>query len=414
MATYLNLYEQLSSGNEAPRVFHVWAGISTLSSVIGRQVWVNRGNVPPVYPNLYIILTSPPGTKKTTALQIAKRFVRDLGDIPIAPSTITKEQIIVTMDTTKDDAPCKKVFKWNGKTVTYSHFCVYANEFINQINAGMNPIGMVDFLVDAWDTDEIKDETKGRGKFLVTNPFITMLAAMTDYTAKTLNTQKVISAGMLRRCVFVLGEDSGIDIPRPELDWSQEQKDAKILLTSRAKDLRFVQGQFEWTNDAALLWDTMYRVIAARRRAETAPIQKEFYQTMPELILKIAMLLQLSENPEDLKLTAANLASAKILIEGIHNGASLLFEGSGRNELNIIGEEIVRVCTLEHKPLMDKYLFKLHKNNVSWEEFKEVVQNEIRVGRLLMLDIIDAQKNKITYISTPEKIKALATTAGKP
>lgn len=406
MPTFLELYGKLSAGNEAPRIFHMWAGLSIISSIMGRQVWLPRGNVPPVHLNMYVIFTTPPGTKKTTAMLIAKDFIRSLKEIPMAGSNVTKEQMIVTMDTTKDSSPCRRAFKWRGKTITYSHYCIFSSEFINQINAGFNPIGMIDFFTDVWDAKEISDETKNKGCYKVENPFVNLLGCMTDYTAKNLNTQKIVSAGMLRRCLFVLAEDSGIDIPRPELMWTPEQDEIRIELTERAKALRFVQGEFNWTPEANAFWTQLYLDNGRKKRAETNPIKKEFYQTRPEYIQKVAMLLQLSDDPTTLVLTAENLAIATKLISEVEDGSAILFEGSGRNELSAIGHEIARTCESAKAPIFEKILFKAHMQNLSWMEFTQIVDDMIRIGRLRRVEISKGASTMI-YITTPQIAKSM-------
>lgn len=418
--TFLQLYGQIASGNEAPKEFHIWAGLSVIASCIGRRVWINRADVPPVYSNMYIVFTTPPGTKKSTALGIAKRFIRSLKDIPVAPSSVTKPQIIVMMDNVKDDAPCRKVFKYKGKVVVWSEYCIFANEFINQLNAGADPIGMIDFLTDVWDQPSIEDETKNRGKYYVEGPFVNILAAMTNSTATSLNNQKIISAGMLRRCLFICGEDSGEDIPRPDLIWDPESADIKAELTRRSKFLMTnICGEFEWTTDGNTCWDKMYREIAKKKRSDkSSPLLTEFYQSKPEYIQKVAMLLQLSKDPTKLILTKENFMLAYELVTQVEMGGVQLFEGHGKNVQSGSAVEIIRMCELEFKPILDKTVFRIMHKDMTYAEFTQTIDDLCRADKLLKFEIKEGGVIS-TFISTPEKGRAYmaarrAAIAGKP
>ena len=45
---------------EAPRVFWLWSGLSTIASALQRKVWIPFG-METLYPNMYIMLVADPG-----------------------------------------------------------------------------------------------------------------------------------------------------------------------------------------------------------------------------------------------------------------------------------------------------------------------------------------------------------------
>ena len=53
-----------------------------------------------------------------------------------------------------------KVYKWEDKPVRYSQLSIFANEFVNLLNSGGNPIGMIDLFTDVWDQEVFRVETK--------------------------------------------------------------------------------------------------------------------------------------------------------------------------------------------------------------------------------------------------------------
>ena len=55
--SWIREYLRCTENTESPSMFHLWVGISTIASVIDRDVYVNQGYFK-IYPNLYIILVA--------------------------------------------------------------------------------------------------------------------------------------------------------------------------------------------------------------------------------------------------------------------------------------------------------------------------------------------------------------------
>ena len=143
--SFLRNYSIMTSGNESPVVYHNWAALSTLSSLISRRVWVDMG-IFTVYPNMYVLFVGMPGIKKSTAMDISLRMLQSLHDIPISPPSVTKEALTQMM--AEEDSPCQKAFKVGEDLHHYTHLSLYCNEFATLLDAGGNAPGMIGFLTD--------------------------------------------------------------------------------------------------------------------------------------------------------------------------------------------------------------------------------------------------------------------------
>lgn len=407
--SFLSDYAVVTSGNEVPRVFHAWAGISCLSHAVGRQVWFDRGAVPTVYANMYLVLVGPPGVKKTTALNIAYTMIEELGGIPIAPASITKEAMIKMMG--EEGSPCLKVFKHNDKPIRYSQLAIMASEFVNLINAGGNAISMIDFFTDVWDRPGrvYRDTTKWKGDFTIVGPYVSVLACMTDATAQNLLSQKIISAGMTRRCLFVHATTPGKPIPRPVI--KPEQKDAWKRCVDHLRAIRLAEGgQFSETDEAKSIYDTFYFDNDANKQKEPSSIKAEFMQTKPEYVIKLAMMLALSDDPTTLTITADHYRNAIDLVTMHEDGSKLLFEGTGRNELSPIATEIVRMVELDPNPIMVKVINLHFLKHATIQQQELVIDNLIRTDQVARLVVrktdASGKATEISYLTTPEKTKA--------
>jgi len=72
--TYL-VYDEES---ESPTLFKVWMAIGTIASALERKCYI-KWKRDTIYPNLYIVLTGPPGCRKGTAMRPAKQFLDKIG-----------------------------------------------------------------------------------------------------------------------------------------------------------------------------------------------------------------------------------------------------------------------------------------------------------------------------------------------
>lgn len=56
----------------APPILRLWAGIGALSAILSRRVWIQANSrLPPLYPNLFIMLVAPPRVGKDLAINSA-------------------------------------------------------------------------------------------------------------------------------------------------------------------------------------------------------------------------------------------------------------------------------------------------------------------------------------------------------
>src|SRR6266852_3118151 len=65
---------------EAPLSFYYWAGIATISAVVKDNVWLDRGKLYNLYPNVFIMLHAKSGLKKGPPVALARRLVEKVNN----------------------------------------------------------------------------------------------------------------------------------------------------------------------------------------------------------------------------------------------------------------------------------------------------------------------------------------------
>lgn len=395
--SFLRNYSIATEGNECPTIYHTWCGLSTLSSLISRRVWIDQGFFT-VYPNMYVLLVGNPGIKKTTGMKIARSMIREFPNIPIAPTAITKEAM--TQYLAEEGSPCKKVFQWEGKKKEYSHLSIFANEIVSLLSLGGNPIGMIDFLTDIWDQDVFEVKTKNKGTDLVHGPYLTILGCMTPETTQNLLNQRIISGGFSRRCIFVFADKNNKPVSRPKVTEAQELAWKKCV--ERGKQLQLISGKFEWTPESMKFFDEWYDENFYKIEKTDDIVMQGFYRSKGEYVLKVAMLIALSEKDE-LVLHEADISASLAFIEQIEPHVSTVFSGTGRNELSPIGAAMLNLIQAQKGPVNIKRIYAAFWNQANYEEQNKILGFLKTQGKI---DIKDLPEEKLTLVGTPDQFAA--------
>lgn len=93
LISYLDYTKEL----ESPELFHVWSGVSALATMLGRNVWLERG-YGPVYPNHYIILVAKSALcRKSVAVLTAKKLIDETKQIAIMADRISNAGLLTRL-----------------------------------------------------------------------------------------------------------------------------------------------------------------------------------------------------------------------------------------------------------------------------------------------------------------------------
>jgi hypothetical protein len=106
-SNFLRKFVSLFEGTEVPDRFAVWAGVSCLSAMLERRIWIDM-NIFSVYPNMFIVFVAEAGRmRKSTAAAMTRKLLSktDPGPRMIAQKTtpealIDALRVIRTDDTT--------------------------------------------------------------------------------------------------------------------------------------------------------------------------------------------------------------------------------------------------------------------------------------------------------------------------
>src|SRR5918996_4322499 len=84
---------------ESPRNFWYWAATATLSAVMKDNVWMNRGGLYKLYPNIYVMLHADSGLKKGPPVGFSKDIVRRVNNTRIISGRSSIQGILKELGT---------------------------------------------------------------------------------------------------------------------------------------------------------------------------------------------------------------------------------------------------------------------------------------------------------------------------
>jgi energy-coupling factor transporter ATP-binding protein EcfA2 len=337
--SFLSDYMHWTEGTEAPENYHFWSGLSALSAIVSRRVWLDMGLFQ-IYPNLYTVLLGPAGNGKTTCMRVAKNIVRDIGDIPFSAEAQTKESVVRYM---RDN--CPRTFEHKGALVCYTPLTIFVTELSHFF--GPNSGHMIDFLTTIYDENKYEARTKNKGDDVLEGPYVTLLGCTTQDWVTTYLKSDIIGGGFTRRVIFVnepSSENRTNRIPFP--DRKDSQFVARDSALAHGRILQTIHGEFTWEPTAREFYIHWYK----NRDIPKDPDVAGYYRTKHVQLLKIAMLVALSESTE-LVLQKSHLEVGMALLEKTETTLTRVFQGIGRNELNAIANKVLEI--LYNSPEID-------------------------------------------------------------
>lgn len=281
-------------------LFRKWAALSTVSGALERRCCLvtSRGEL---YPNLFVLLVSPPGVGKSIVINAVRDFWACTAGLTIAPASTTRSGLINFMvDHKRVEAsiPLPKLI----------HSVLFASgEFIDLVPQYDNAwLGMLHSLYDC--AKVVDDVTIAHGNRKLEHTHMVLIAGTQPKFLDSLLPEEAYGMGFFSRLILVYaGEKQYVDL------FSHVEKSAtlKSYLEEDLKTIASLRKDFHMDPAAIETWQKI---------APTGfpPIPEhsklQHYNTRRELhILKIAMCISAARS-DDLKITVDDLEQAMELL----------------------------------------------------------------------------------------------------
>jgi len=261
---FFSLYLEYTRQTECPTFFHRWCAVTSLAAFLGRDIYFNHGHFT-LYPNLYCMLIGSPGTKKSSAIKIGAKLLKQAGYTTFAARKTRQEKFLVDLaegiglpDTGEPDTDSiLDENLWGGSDYDSrppAECFIAADEFNNFI--GVGNIEFMSILGELWDYEGVYDyKLKNSKSVHISDPTISILGGNTPTGFSQAFPTEAIGQGFFSRLLLVYGEPSGVKYtfpPAPNLELQKEL----ISFLHRVK--AEVAGEVVATPEAITLLDKIY------------------------------------------------------------------------------------------------------------------------------------------------------------
>ncbi len=265
---FFDLYLSYTAKTECPTFFHRWAAITSLAAYLGRDIYFNHGHFT-LYPNLYCMLIGSPGTKKSSAIKIGAKLLKQAGYTTFAARKTRQEKFLLDLaegnngsyeDNTEGVASADSILDtnlWGASDYDSrppSECFVAADEFNNFI--GVGNIEFMSILGELWDYEGVYDyKLKNSKSVHIPNPTISILGGNTPTGFSQAFPAEAIGQGFFSRLLLVYGEPSGVKYTFPPPPDTELQAQ---LISYLHRIKAEVSGEVEATPEAIALFHNIY------------------------------------------------------------------------------------------------------------------------------------------------------------
>jgi len=299
------LYQYLGFTNslESPSSFHVWTGLSTISSVLNRRVWMPRDTGYNLYPNQYIIVVAESAyCRKSTAIEKARdSFFVDEHLINIIQDSMTPQMLTKEL--------CKE------QMINPNFVLIFVTELATFFGADSFKTGIIPLLTSLYTCPSLYVvKTKTAGNDIIKQPCINLLGATTlDWMATNLPAD-AIEGGFTGRVMFIVGDRPRLTNPFGEAP-AEEKSLRPFLFNDLSTRMRGFQGGFKWTEEGRELFKNWY----TKRMEEDDTRLRGYAGRKQDHVLKIAMCLSSGDfhrvSKEDLKIEEWHISTALTILK---------------------------------------------------------------------------------------------------
>lgn len=353
---FLRSYQQYTKTHEAPEDFHIWSGYALLSMTVGRNVWLDRGPVGKIFPNIYTILIAESALlRKSSTIRMAINLAKEaLGDtLHIFSQKITPESFVHYLAILSEKEK-------------RSIACIVSDELsVTLSNCSKDPtlLQLLTTLYDCPSTWEYS--TLSRGIEKLQNVHISMLAGSTPEWLKSSMPEDAIGGGFFSRLLPVNRLEPNCRNPHPEdIDDSESSKFREMCIHD-LRAIHQIEGQFKWSPKAKMMFTDWYMDY---NKPDSGPdALRGYYGRKGDSIIKLAMLTAISKS-DGLVITEQDFYFAlSLLNENERSMADIIAKmgqtASGKNLSHVL-EVIRKKGVVSHSAILRNFSYKFDKDEL--------------------------------------------------
>lgn len=319
----------LVKDTEPSHRFHLWTAVTIVAAMLGRKCEIEFGPET-VHPNLYTVLTGPPGSRKSVAIKygsaILSKAMASKPGLASLSSVITRQaffqQLAAAEQTDPDPA--------NNSVFTHCSLFVIASELVTFFQGKDVNERMAD-LCDLYDGKNIFDyKTKTSGNIYAVRPSVWILGATTPNWIQVSMPQLAVGGGMTSRTIFVVSMNKGQHIPYTRMKPFDADLTNGLILD--LNEIRKMIGKFRFDDEATKFYEFWYDG-PYKEHGVKDPRLLTYIERLPSMIVKVAMVKSAARS-DSMTITKEDLQGSICLFSDLHKTMPLAFGGHGMSKLS--------------------------------------------------------------------------------
>lgn len=417
-APYLAQYLKLVEETESPRLYHVWCALSGISACLGRRCYMPFGHFR-IYPNMFVLLVGNPGTRKSSALKIMTKLVKDATNVRFAPQDTAGQrqglftamqgaeldkEISENLDYEMSDTTLSAIGKKNGITLddlggmSLDEFAevrykpiddadrhamyVSSEEFSRFI--GQNNLQMLDFLVTMWDGDDFSYRIKNE-EIILENPLLNLIGCTTPTSIASSMPVQAVGQGFMSRVILVHGQGKF-----KSLAWPKIPPKASVVLIKRTLERATnMHGAFDVTQEARDYAEKLYV-----EKLEIVDSRFIYYQERRQThLLKLTMAIAASSGLQTI--TVPHLELAHRLLRVTEKGMPDALGQFGMAKLGLVKQNILEFLRNHATPVPLKTIIAQHHKDASVSEINHLIEDLMQADEVVFTQNDDGSRSVV-------------------
>ncbi len=363
---WIRAYLEYTSSSEAPKLFRKWTAISSVAAALERKVWLDMG-LETFYPNLYVILVGPSGSRKGTAMKPAKEIMQEVG-VQLTAQSTTKEALAEELAHAQQVTDMEGAENVNEAMIAHSSVTIY-NEELAVLFKHDDP-DLIMWLTNWHDCEDTWNRTtKTQGDSEIIGVWVNLLGAMTPELVKAYLPETAIGGGLTGRIIFVYAHEKGKIVPLPFQ--SKEEQEMFDPLVRDLDRIHSLKGEFGYTEPFLDAWSEWVREQEQEQLFKDKNL-KPYVNRRRSHALKLCMVLAASEGPK-LVLTRAILGRCVEVLERVEESMASVFSGVGTSRDAKLLSEIAEHIIEEGEATRSEILRRFYKDIEGKRQFEEII-----------------------------------------
>lgn len=408
-ADYLfEYYLKYRENTEAPPVFHRWAMVAAIGTLLGRDFFLPFGDSV-LLPNHYIMFLGTPGTRKSSAIKGVKPFMVAAGFDNFAAERTSKEKFLMDLAGENDidseasaEAQAEQMLGFEAKLPA----CVgiWADEFNDFV--GLGNMEFLSILSSLWDYHGLyKQRLKNSKSIEIQDPTVNILGGNTPTSFALAFPPESNGHGVLSRMLLIHGADTGKKIAFPEPPHPDDSSFIQAALM--AIKVRCI-GQCQIEPDAHELLKEIYvtwKPIKDPRFSNYAT--RRFTHLLKLCLVTVAARIAVDYRQEQsATLQVKDVIYANSMLTAIEHDMPMALGEYGASKQSKIAQVIMEELRKTQLPMNTRQILALVKRDLEKpNDLVAILQGMVQVGQIQQVDYeVKGKKEQGFSIITKQRI----------